>query len=75
MKIVANEYVASQNEWKDVLLLSERVGAAEQAKDSFLFSPWDLDMVDSIGKGITTGHQQRAAIHKKSEAHIMGNTR
>ena len=76
MNLVAYEYVASQHERKGVLLLSEFAGAAEQLKGSLLFNPWDLDdIVDSIGKALTMGNQQRAAMHKESEAYVMENTR
>jgi trehalose-6-phosphate synthase len=76
MNLVAYEYVASQHERKGVLLLSQFAGAAEQLKGSLLFNPWDLDdMVNSIGKALTMDNQERAAIHKKSEAYVMENTR
>ena len=74
--LVAYEYVASQHERKGVLLLSEFAGAAEQLKGSLPFNPWDLDdMVDSIGKALTMGNQERGAIHQKSEAYVLENTR
>lgn len=76
MNLVAYEYVASQSERKGVLLVSEFAGAAEQLKGSLLFNPWDLDeMVDSIGKALTMGEQERAAMHEKSEAYVLENTR
>ena len=76
MNLVAYEYVASQHERKGVLLVSEFAGAAEQLTGSLLFNPWNVDeMVDSIGKALAMGNQERAAMHKKSEAYVMENTR
>lgn len=53
MNLVAKEYVASQNENKGVLILSEMAGAAAELYEAILINPSDnIEMADAINSAL-----------------------
>ncbi|TSD67281.1 bifunctional alpha,alpha-trehalose-phosphate synthase (UDP-forming)/trehalose-phosphatase [Inquilinus sp. KBS0705] len=60
MNLVAKEYVASQNDGKGVLILSEMAGAARELTDALLINPNDTkEMADAIKTGIEMSESEQ----------------
>jgi trehalose-6-phosphate synthase len=53
MNLVAKEYVASRNDDRGTLVLSEFAGAAAELKGALLVNPHDVDgMAETIGRAV-----------------------
>lgn len=70
MNLVAKEYVASKNDGKGVLILSEMAGSSVELNDTLCINPNDIDsIVDSLGIAINMPEDEQeerlAAMQKK----------
>lgn len=76
LNLVSYEYVATQRDLHGVLLLSEFAGAAEKLDGAVLFNPWDTDgIVKALYSAVTMGAEERGVNQKKSEKHVLQNSR
>ncbi|KAK5049431.1 hypothetical protein LTR84_004360 [Exophiala bonariae] len=76
LNLVSYEYVATQRNLDGVLLLSEFAGAADLLEGAVLFNPWDTEcIVKALNRGVTMGAEERRTNQKKSEKHVLQNSR
>lgn len=62
MNLVAKEYVAAQDSYEGVLILSEFAGAARELADALIINPYDTEQfADAIRYGMEMDEQERRA--------------
>ncbi len=60
MNLVAKEYIASRNDDRGALILSEFAGAAEELKEALLINPYDVDAIaGALKQAVTMSEEER----------------
>jgi trehalose 6-phosphate synthase/phosphatase len=69
MNLVCKEFVASRNDQRGVLILSELAGAAQELQEALIINPTDTqEVADTIEQGLTMPQpeQERRMIHMRN---------
>ncbi len=60
MNLVAKEYIASQTEYKGVLILSEMAGASAELNEALIINPTDnIEMADAVFRALEMGDEEK----------------
>jgi trehalose 6-phosphate synthase len=71
MNLVSYEYIATQEQRKGSLILSEFTGASQSLNGSILVNPWNTEeLVEALHYAVTMGEEQRAANYEKLRRYI-----
>lgn len=75
MNLVAYEYIASQQEKKGALVLSEFTGAAQSLNGAIIVNPWNTEeLADAIHDAVTMGDEQRTVNFTKMYTYVKKYT-
>ncbi|KAK8206670.1 Trehalose-6-P synthase/phosphatase complex synthase subunit [Zalaria obscura] len=75
MNLVSYEYIATQEERKGVMILSEFTGAAQSLNGSIIVNPWNTEeLADAIHDAVTMGDEQRAINYQKLAKYVKKYT-
>lgn len=76
MNLVSFEYIATQQNRKGVLILSEFAGAAQSLNGSILVNPWNTEELSgAYNRAVSLSESQRAARFEKLYKYISKYTR
>lgn len=71
MNLVSKEYVASKQDGKGVLILSEMAGASKELSDALIVNPFDIaDVAESIYKALTMSESEKMKRNKRMQQRI-----
>ncbi|EXJ73415.1 alpha,alpha-trehalose-phosphate synthase [UDP-forming] 1 [Cladophialophora psammophila CBS 110553] len=75
MNLVSFEYIASQEQRKGVLILSEFAGAAQSLNGSILVNPWNTEeLAGAIQEAVTMSPEHRAINYAKLHKYVFKYT-
>lgn len=76
MNLVSYEYIATQEERKGSLILSEFTGAAQSLNGSILVNPWNTEeLASAIQEAVTMTPEQRTLNYQKLSKYVKKYTR
>jgi trehalose 6-phosphate synthase/phosphatase len=74
MNLVAKEYIASRNDDRGALILSEFAGAAEELKEALLINPYDIDAIaGALKQALTMSEEERRSRMGQLRARVHRN--
>jgi len=74
MNLVAKEFVASRNDLRGVLLLSELIDAAKELQEAIIFHPLDIqEIADSIQAGLNMSPNEQESRLKTMQTYLSKN--
>jgi trehalose 6-phosphate synthase/phosphatase len=74
MNLIAKEFIASRNDDRGALILSEFAGAAEELKESLLVNPYDIDAIaGALKQALTMREEERRSRMSVLRARVHRN--
>src|SRR5258708_40101053 len=74
MNLVANEFIASREDNRGVLILSSFAGAAQELRDALLVNPYDVDqLARSIHQALEMNEEQQGEMMSRMRIIVLEN--
>lgn len=72
MNLVAKEFIASRDDEKGVLILSQFAGASRELKDAVIINPYDIESIaDAIYEALTMDEEEKTERMRKMRSFIQ----